>query len=107
MDETHDPFFVHQHLGRHPAEFEQLDLLPIQFQYPVLRVWQSSKGQPVSAKIRFELLRLFRPDHQDDHLPLDEPFMILAQLRQVRAAEGSLESPVQNQQDMLFPLILR
>jgi hypothetical protein len=106
MDEAHDPLFVHQDLGRHAAEFEDLYLLPVQLQDPVFGIWQTGKGQLMLAEIVGKFTGIFGPGDQNHHIPLDEFLLISAQLRQVRAAEWSVKAPVQDQQDVFLSLEL-
>lgn len=54
------------------------------------------------AEIGRKFLGIFGSDDQNDHISFDELLAILAQLRQVRAAERSLKAAVQDQQDVLL-----
>jgi ABC-type microcin C transport system duplicated ATPase subunit YejF len=97
---------VDKNLRRHPAEFEDLDLLSVQLQNPVAGIGESGEGQLVFAEVFGELLGVFRADHQEGDLAFQEVVIILAQLRQMCAAEGSSEAPVEDQQDGLLAVEL-
>ena len=70
----------------------------------MFRVWQANKRQLVFREVGGELIRIIGPDYQDGHVSLCELIMVLAQLRQMRAAERSDKSPVEDQEHMLFPV---
>ena len=53
-----------------------------------------------------KFLGVFGSDNQNNHISFDELLVILAQLRQVCAAERSLEAAVQDQQNVLLALEL-
>ena len=69
----------------------------------MLGVGQTNKWQSVLGKVGCKLLGVFWPDNQDSHISFGILFMVLAQLRHVRAAEGSGKAPIKNQKNMLFP----
>lgn len=48
------------------------------------------------AEVVRKLLGILGADDQNNHISFDELLVILAQLRQVRAAKRSLEAPVQD-----------
>ena len=58
------------------------------------------------AEVVHKFLGILGSDDQNNHISFDELLVILAQLRQVRAAKRSLEAPVQDQQDVFLTLEL-
>ena len=96
MDESGNALTVNQNLSRHPPKFKELDLLPVQLQDPVLWIGISRKWQVVFAEVFGEFLGVFRPDHQEGDFAFQEQVIILAQLRQVCAAERSGEAAVED-----------
>ena len=102
MDETHDAFFVDKGLGGHSAEFEDLDFLAVLFEHAVLGVGQAGEGEFVDLEIGGELCGVFGADDENGRVALTKFIIVLAQLRHVRAAEGSLEAAVKDEEDVLF-----
>jgi hypothetical protein len=103
VDEASDTRFIHENLCWQATEAEQPDLLTVQLQNAVAGVWQSGKGQIVFAEIGGKGLLILRTHNHYRRIPLHKRLVILAQLRQVLAAEGSEETAVEDQQDMLLP----
>jgi len=106
MDEAHDALLVDQSLGGHTAEFEDLDLLAVALEHDVFGIGQAGEGQVVLAEIIGELLGVFRTDDENGRVAFAKLFINLAQLRHVRAAERSLETTVENQQNVLLTLVV-
>lgn len=102
MDKPQDAGFVHQHLGRHAAELEEIDLLPVKLEYFLVGIGQTDEFQLVFCEILAESIRLFRSDGDDDGVSGFKLCEILMQLHHVPAAEGSDETTVEDHQDVLF-----
>lgn len=84
------------------AQFEQLDLLAVQFQNLVFGVGQTDKRQFFFLPVFLKRPGIFRPGNHYFRIQLDEFLIILAQLRHVRAAERSKKSAVKNHHHVLF-----
>ena len=98
------PLLVHQHLRRHAAHLEQLDLLAIQLQDRVLGIGQTDEGQVVLLPVTGEGIRPLRAHHDDHRADLLELAVVMAQSRHVRAAERSGEAPVEHQHHVFLSL---
>jgi hypothetical protein len=98
-DEAGHTFLIQQYLGRQAPEFEQVDLLTIQFQDSVLRVRQASEGQVIFPEVPGESRGILWTDHKDVSRSPFKLGKVLAQLRHMRAAERSDKTAVENQQD--------
>ena len=100
MDETRHTSLIHQHLGRHAPEFEQVDLLAIQVQDGMPGIGEAGKGQVIIAEIFAECPGILRTNDQDRGFTLLKLCKGLAQLRHVRAAEWSHKPAVENEQNI-------
>lgn len=105
VGEADDTLAVDDQLGRHAAQLEQPDLLPIPVGYHMVRVWQADEGVPAAPPVVCEALTLVRTDDDDLRAPSNEQRVVVAHLRQVPAAERSSEPAVENQRDGLFALV--
>jgi len=104
VNPAHEAFPVDDRLSRHAPEFEELDLLSVRLQHLMLWVSNSDKGQFVIAEVVFKRLWAVRSYDNDLGVVIDEGLVILAQLRHMPAAEGSLETAVKHQQDLFASL---
>jgi len=102
MNETRRTSFIHDDLGGHPPQFEEVDFLPVQFEYAGFRVGQADERQVVLFPIGLKSLCVFRADHHHLRPPLDEFLIVLAQLRHVPLAEWSDKGAVEDQQHVGF-----
>lgn len=102
VDEASNAIFIHNHLGRHAPELEQVDLLTIQPEHAGFGVGQANEGQVLFAPVRCKGAGIFWT--QDDHLslPFCEFLVVLAQLRHVPAAEWSKKATVEHEQHVRF-----
>ena len=107
MNEAYDPFFIDEGLGGHTAEFEKLDLLAVLLEHAVIGIRQAGEGQVIFAEEVSEFLAVFGADDEDGRVPFAKLLVVLAQLRHVRAAEWSLETAIENKQDVLFAFVIR
>ncbi len=92
MPVTHPPLPVDDQYGRHPAKFKQVEMLPVEFQYVVPGISETNKGDLLSLPIPPEGIRAIRPDGNHLGSALDEPLVVLAQLRQMPPAVRSHET---------------
>lgn len=99
MDIADPSFRIDDHLGGHPPQLEDIDLLAVQFQNRMLRIRKTDKRKIVLFKVLGEPVRRFRSDDHNNGIFFNEPLVFLAQLRHVLAAEGSEESPVHHQEN--------
>ena len=102
MNKARDSRLVDQHLGRHPSQFEQVDLLPIEFEYASGWVRQANKGQGFLLPVGGKGFGIFRANDHNFHIAGDKLLIVLAQLRHVRAAEWSGKGAVENQQHIFL-----
>jgi hypothetical protein len=93
---------IHDHLGWHPPELEEVDFLTEQLQDAPFRIRQTGIRQAFFLPIRPEFLSIFRTYYQDNRLLFHELIVILAQLRQMPTAVRSGEAPVKDQKDIGF-----
>jgi len=100
VDISGNSVLVHQDLGRHAPQFEQINFLSVTFQDGMFRVGDADEGEGMLFEVIDERGSLFWTDDQDRGLALLKFHKVLAQLRHVRAAEGSLETAVEDQQDI-------
>jgi len=100
MYEPRDTCLIDQDLRRHPSQFEQVDLLPIQYQDTVFRVGQPAEGQFVLREVVRELRCTLRSDDEDDGTMPRELLVVLTQLREMRTAERSHEAAIEYQEDV-------
>ena len=98
MHKTGYAGFIHDHLGGHAAQFEQVYFLPVELEHAGFGVRQADKGQVVLAKIGRKGIRIFRADHNHFGPVLHKFWVILTQLRHMPLAEWSGESAVEYQQ---------
>ncbi len=96
MHESNLTVPVDDYLSRHAAQLKNLDLLSVQFEDLVLWVGQAHKRYPVLAPIGLEDCRFFRSGHNDFTASGPKFIIIIAQLRNVSAAEGSRKPPIEN-----------
>lgn len=89
---------INQHLRRHPAQLERLDLLSIQFLNSVFRIRQPDKREIFLPPVFLKRFGLFRADNEYLRIQGDEALIIPAQLCQMPAAERSGKTAVENQQ---------
>ena len=99
--ETSHSLAVDDHLRGHAPQFEELDFLPVQLEHRMRGVGQAYEGQALGLPIAAKGLGILWPHNDDHRAPLDEPIIVLAQLRQVPPAEWSREAPVKDQNHML------
>ena len=99
--------FVHNHLGGHAAQLEQVEFLSKLSQNVLLWIRQTDEGQVFFLPESGKGFRIFRPNDEYDSVPFNELVMILTQLRQMPAAERSKETPVEHHDNMLLPLEVR
>ena len=92
---------VNQHLGRHPAQLEQVHFLPVKLQHTRIRVGQADERQRMFGEVGRKRPGVFGANHDDFDVARDKLAVILAQLRHVRAAERSSEGANEDQQDVL------
>ncbi len=102
VNETRDPIFIDDHLGRHAAQFEQVYFLPIQLEHAGIGVGQAGKRQIIRLPESFECFRIFRAHHYHPGLPFYKLLMIKTQLRHMLLAKRSYKSAVENQQDIRY-----
>ncbi len=98
VHEARHPGFVDEHLGRHAAELEQLDLLPILLEDLVLGIRQPNERQVVLSPVSRERLGVLGAHDHYRRLPLLELLIVLAQLRHVPTAERSGETPIEHEE---------
>ena len=98
--------FINQHLRGHSSQFEYLDLLTIQFQNQMFGIRQTDKRQIFFCPVIPESFDFFRPGNDDFRIQIYKFLIILAQLRHVRAAEGSEKSAVENHHHIFFVFIV-
>lgn len=98
VNPAHNACLIDDRLGWHAPEFKDLDLLPIGFQHLMLGVSNPDEGQLVFAEVVFKSVLVVRSN--DNHLgaAIDKYLVVLAQLRHMPAAEGSLEAAVEYEQ---------
>ena len=101
VDIAGDALLVDQDLGGHAAELEEVDLLAVELEDACLRVGQADKGQRLLLEVSGEGFGVFGADHDDFDIAGKELRVVLAQLRHVRAAEGSTKGAVEDQEDVL------
>ena len=61
MHETRHAGFVHDHLGGHAPQLEQVDFLPVQLEHAGFRVGQANEGQVMLPPIGFKSFGIFGP----------------------------------------------
>jgi hypothetical protein len=98
MHKTGHACFIHDHLGGHPSQLEQVDFLPIQLQHARLWIWQAGKRQVMLAEIDLKCSGILRPDDNHAGLPFFKFSEVLAQLRHMQLAEGSGKPAVEDEQ---------
>ncbi len=103
MNEADYPLPVDDHLGGHPTQLEQVNLLPIQLQYAGLWIRQPSERKIVFAPVGRKSPLIFWTDHHDARLALDKFLIVLAQLRHMPLAEWSDEPSVEYKQEIRLP----
>jgi len=106
MDEANLAGLIHDDLRGHSTQFENLDLLAVQFQHMMVGVRQTDKRQLFFLPVLLKRLCVFRPGDEDLRIQRNEFIIIPAQLRHVRAAERSDKTAVENQHHVLFVLII-
>lgn len=106
MDKVGSASLVHNHLGRHATQFEQIDFLPVEFQHTGLGVWQANKRQIMRAPIGFEGFGIFRANHNNPGLPFNKFLKILAQLRYMPLAKGSGKTAIEYRRIFDLPIKL-
>jgi hypothetical protein len=74
---------------------------------PVIRVKEPNHREVLGFPVVAEDLRLVGPHDQDLGLACAELWIIVAQLRYVRAAEGSTQAVVEHQHDVLPATLVR
>jgi len=97
-----DTCFVDDDLGGHAAEFEKIDLLAEAFQDGMAGVWQADEGQVVGFPVFSEGGGVIRANDDHTRAEGEKVMIILAQLRHVPAAEGSLQAAVEDQDDVFL-----
>ena len=102
VHETDMAMHVNHHLSGHTAKFEDVYLLSVLLENLVIGIRQTHKGQTVLEPICLEYVRLFRPNHKNDCFSFCKQTIVLAQPRQVPAAERSQKTTIENQYDVSF-----
>ena len=92
---------IDEHLGRHSPQLEQIDLLSVEIEDRMIGVGQTDERPVLFGPIGPKSRRILRTDHDDHAIVLKELEIILAQLRQVLAAEGSEKTTIKDGQDMV------
>jgi hypothetical protein len=95
---------IHNHLGRHASQFEQVDFLSIQFKYTGFWIRKSNKRQVMLAPIVFKCFCIFRTNYDHYSLPFFKLYIVLAQLRHMPLAERSGKATIKYQQHIGFPV---
>jgi len=104
VHEADHPCSINDDLSRHPPQLEEIYFLAISFENSMVRVGEADKWQPFLFPVAAECFLFFRPDHHDRCVKRLETVHVLAQLRHMPLAEGSLEPAIKDQQHMLFAL---
>jgi hypothetical protein len=105
VDEAHNALFVDDQLGRHAAEFEDLDLLTEQFKNCVAGVGQTNEVKIFFLPILLKCRSIFGTHHHDQGISRFEGLRRLTQLRHVLAAKGSSKAAIEDQQQVIAALI--
>lgn len=103
MNKPGHPLTIHNYLGGHAAKLEKVHFLTVAFQHAGLRVGQTDERQVVLLPVCSESVGILRSNHQDGGLPVHKFLKVLTQLRHMRTAERSGKTPVEHEQDILFP----
>jgi hypothetical protein len=98
---------IHDHLGRHPPELEEVDFLTEQLQDACFWIRQPGIRQAFFLPIRPEFLTIFRTCNQNNGFLFHELIVILAQLRQMLTAVRSGKAPVKDQKYIGFLTVIR
>ena len=104
---TNLPGFVYDEHSRHTAQFEQVDLLVIQVRHRMLWVGQAGERKRFLFPGALKRAWPIRPDDENLGAPRDKIGIILAQLRQMRAAVRSGKAASEHEHDVLASPIVR
>ena len=107
VGETSNALPVHQDLGGHPAQLEEVHLLPEALQNRMPGIWKSHERKAMLRPEVGEGVSPLRPDHDDLGVPPRELLIPLAQLRHVPLAKGSREAAVEDQHHVSLPAEVR
>jgi len=105
MDITDDALFVDDHLGRHPAEFQEVYLLAVQICNPMFWIWDPGERHVVFFPVFCETIFVFRTNGYNYSVFFFKQGIVLAQLRHMRSAVGSEEAPVEDEEKVLLTKI--
>ena len=102
VNEANPAGFVNDDLSGKTTELEEFDLLAVKFQNPVFGIGQTDELQIFLFPVFLECFGVFRTGHENFRIQFCEFFIIPAQLRHVRAAEGSNKAAVENEHNVFF-----
>ena len=97
VHESRHARLIHDHLGGHAPQLEQVDFLPVQLEHAGLGVRQSHEGQTLLAPMRRKGSGVFWSHDKHLRLPFGKFTSVLAQLRQVTPAEWSNKATVEHE----------
>src|SRR5512136_712220 len=97
MHEARHAVLIYDHLGGHSAELEQVHFLTVLLEHTGLGVREPDEGQVVLAPIPLKGFGVFQADNHHLSSPLNELWIVLAQLRHMLLAERSNKPAVEYQ----------
>lgn len=97
---------VHEDDGGQAAQFVQSDFLIVLFGHLVVGIRQSHKGIVLAPPVRGERFAVFGADDEYGGAEAGKLIVVVAQLRQVPAAEWSGEAAIENEDDMLVVAVV-
>lgn len=97
---------IDDHDGRHAAKLEQFELLAKCFKYPLVGIGDNREGNLLFLPVRLELVGRIGCDGDDFCVALLKLLVILTQLRQMPAADGSPETTKHHQNQMLAGMVV-
>ncbi len=101
VDQPEHAAAVDEHLGRHSSQFEYTDLLPVEIKDSMVGIGQADERQFFPGPIFLKCGRIFRTNDHNHAVVPNKIRVILAQLRQVPAAEGSEKAAIEDEQDIV------
>jgi hypothetical protein len=93
---------IHQNLGWHAAELEEVDLLPIQLENTRAGIREPNKWKLVGSPVILKRGAAFRSDNDDRGGSLYKFLMVKTQLRHMPLAEWSGKAAIKDQENIGF-----
>jgi hypothetical protein len=104
VNKAGDTLFIDQYLGWHAAQFKNIHLLPVQFQYAGFGVRQPDEGQLFFLPVICETLGIFGTYDYDRNVASYKFCVVMTQLRHMLLAEWSGKGAVKHQQHNFLTL---